>query len=489
MQSMQRQFGRLMSKSPGDNAKIAAILHDYEDADKLLAKVGFSCSCCFLGVPTGPIIENTKHLRDSWVEVGTTQWAIVKEYEGLYDPIVGASEGHGRHSITTTQQQLDRTFKLCEAYSELKDELIQEVTAIDNQVIRPATEARDYLQPIRKTIKKRENKRLDYEKAQEKFKKLQKKTGKTPKDEAQLSKAEYEMSCASEDFQVADNHIREALPPIIDATFTLIPHLLASHVCIQNRLLGLYYTVLHNYCEDHHFPSPPPPMEHVVSTWSVSFKPVQKEVEALSCIALGKAWRQPVRVAEDQTRKTSTSSVPTRSAFTRTSSGMAAGTEGSTATPRTVRIPSSNSVAGRHTAHSESSPEPYPPQSTSRVQLGMPTDFTTATALGQPQGTSCVTPAYTSSGSEYFGHQSEMSATVGSIAAKKKRPPPPPPVKRPQVYDEFVVAQYDFVGGDGDLSFREGDRIKVLEKTDTDQDWWVGELQGIKGNFPANYCK
>lgn len=82
-----------------------------------------------------------------------------------------------------------------------------------------------------------------------------------------------------------------------------------------------------------------------------------------------------------------------------------------------------------------------------------------------------------------------MSATYSSLAAKKKRPPPPPPVKRSQVSDEFVVAQYDFVGGDGDLSFREGDRIKIVAKTETDQDWWVGELQGIKGNFPANYCK
>ncbi|KAJ0384735.1 hypothetical protein COL922a_007737 [Colletotrichum nupharicola] len=261
MQSMHRQFGKLMNKSPGDNAKIAAILHDYEDAENLLGK----------------IIENTKQLRDSWVAVGTTQWAIVKAYEGLYDPIVGATEGHGRPSIATPQQQLDRTFKLREAYSDLKDELIEEVAAIDAQVIRPATEARDYLQPIRKTIKKRENKRLDYEKAEDKVKKLQKKTGRTPKEDAALSKAEFDMSCASEEFNVADTHLREALPPIVEATFTLIPHLLASHVCIQNRLLGLYYTVLHNYCEDHDFPSPPPPMEQLVSTWSSAFMPIRKE--------------------------------------------------------------------------------------------------------------------------------------------------------------------------------------------------------------------
>jgi hypothetical protein len=37
-----------------------------------------------------------------------------------------------------------------------------------------------------------------------------------------------------------------------------------------------------------------------------------------------------------------------------------------------------------------------------------------------------------------------------------------------------VVAQYAFVGqGGGDLSFREGDRIKVVKRTGTDQDWYV----------------
>lgn len=130
--------------------------------------------------------------------MATSQWAMVKEYEGLYDPIVGASEGHGRPSVTTPQLQLDRTFKLSGAYSDLKDELTEEVTAIDKQVIGPATEAHEYIQPLRKTIKQRENKRLDYEKAQEKVKKLQKKPGKTPKEDAALSKAEFEMTCASE---------------------------------------------------------------------------------------------------------------------------------------------------------------------------------------------------------------------------------------------------------------------------------------------------
>ena len=39
MQSMQRQFGKLMRKGPGDNAKVSMLLNEYEDADKVLAQV------------------------------------------------------------------------------------------------------------------------------------------------------------------------------------------------------------------------------------------------------------------------------------------------------------------------------------------------------------------------------------------------------------------------------------------------------------------
>lgn len=39
MQSMQRQFGKLMNRGPGDNAKVSVLLNDYEDADRLLARV------------------------------------------------------------------------------------------------------------------------------------------------------------------------------------------------------------------------------------------------------------------------------------------------------------------------------------------------------------------------------------------------------------------------------------------------------------------
>lgn len=53
-----------------------------------------------------------------------------------------------------------------------------------------------------------------------------------------------------------------------------------------------------------------------------------------------------------------------------------------------------------------------------------------------------------------------------------------------------MTALYDFGGqSEGDLAFREGDRIRVVKKTESTDDWWDGELRGVKGSFPANYVE
>ncbi|KAI5950421.1 hypothetical protein CANMA_005349 [Candida margitis] len=51
----------------------------------------------------------------------------------------------------------------------------------------------------------------------------------------------------------------------------------------------------------------------------------------------------------------------------------------------------------------------------------------------------------------------------------------------------FCYALYDFNGVEpGDLSFKRGNRIRILERTGS---WWVGEIMGQHGSFPANYVK
>ncbi|OTB07336.1 hypothetical protein M426DRAFT_20044 [Hypoxylon sp. CI-4A] len=492
MQSMQRQFGKLLHKSPGDNAKVAVLLNDYEDADRVLAK----------------LIDHTKAWRESWIDLAMAQLGIITEFDGLWDPIVGATDGHGKAAAPTPDPQLERTLKLKEIYTELKAELLEEVGLIESAIIRPAADAREFIAPLRKTVKKRENKRLDYEKCQDKVNKLQRKAGRSPKEEAALAKAEGEVARAAEEFNIADTHLRDTLPPLVSATFSLIPPLIEGVVVIQNKLLALYYTCLHNYCQDYDFPSPPPPMETVISTWSADFEPAKREVESITCIATGKAVRQPMKLPDDLTnldnsndnetdgQKQSTFSIG-ENGFRRTASGLIGSSSNNAPPPtgpRPNRVPSSNSLASLQSSNGA------PPRPSFATNLH-PTDFTTASRLGQTP-TPSISPGSTQPRTDYFGRPSTASTTASntslstavsaaSIAVKKKKPPPPPPKRigstRPE---EFVTAQYPFTGQSaGDLSFREGDRIKIVKKTGTDQDWWVGELDGVKGSFPANYCK
>lgn len=207
MQSVQRKFTKLRSKGPGNNASVSVLLKEYEDADQLLARVSLPLPfilaqpvslvlslTCFVT----QLLENSRAWRDAWASLVHHQLQFVVELEGLYDPIVGASDGHGRESVPTPRLQLERTFRLKQAYGELKSELEEEIGTIEDRVIRPAVEARDCIAPIRKTIKKRENKRLDYERAQEKVSKLHKKHTRTPKEEASLAKAEVDMAQAGD---------------------------------------------------------------------------------------------------------------------------------------------------------------------------------------------------------------------------------------------------------------------------------------------------
>ena len=318
---------------------------------------------------------------------------------------------------------------------------------MDSRVIVPATEAKEHIQPIRKTIKKRENKRLDWERYTDKVNSQSKKMSRSDRENAALAKtkeeleraADVSLSCGeelqpyaskrltlrSQDFRQADEHLRETLPPILTASFSIIPHLLAAQILIQNTLLAQYYTILHNYCLEMQFPSPPPPMDDVIAQWAHDHNPVRQQAESISVIAKGQGIRQHLNITSDINgkRPSATSSLSSRNTVPTTSAA------------RVMRIPS-------HTSQTSMPPTPA------------------AEVAQQP-----------------------------TYPVEKKRPPPPPKKKNLSQY-LYAEALYDFTGeGQGDLSFKEGDMIQVVKKTDSTDDWWEGRLNGVLGSFPANYCR
>lgn len=92
-------------------------------------------------------------------------------------------------------------------------------------------------------------------------------------------------------------------------------------------------------------------------------------------------------------------------------------------------------------------------------------------------------PPYQSPPSNYgqtYGHQKTPSYGNGGAATTRLPPPPPPPSRKP--HEETARALYDFNGEQsGDLSFREGDIITIVQKSQSQDDWWTGRIGGRQG--------
>ncbi|GAA5806683.1 hypothetical protein MFLAVUS_000031 [Mucor flavus] len=101
-----------------------------------------------------------------------------------------------------------------------------------------------------------------------------------------------------------------------------------------------------------------------------------------------------------------------------------------------------------------------------------------------------ASPAYTNQASPAYSNQYRPPAEnkYASQAATKRAPPPPPQSRKPG--EQTAKALYAFDGQQqGDLSFQEGDLITIVQKTDSQDDWWTGKVNGQQGIFPANYVQ
>ncbi|RHZ48874.1 amphiphysin [Aspergillus thermomutatus] len=81
------------------------------------------------------------------------------------------------------------------------------------------------------------------------------------------------------------------------------------------------------------------------------------------------------------------------------------------------------------------------------------------------------------------------SASASTVAAAKAKPAPPPPKPKPARFGaavETVTALYDYEAqAHGDLSFSAGDVIEIIQRTDNQNEWWTGRVDGREGQFPV----
>ncbi|KAJ5919727.1 hypothetical protein N7454_009562 [Penicillium verhagenii] len=484
MQSVQRKFGRMTTKRTADDSQVAVLLKDFEDADNLLTK----------------IIESTNAWRDAWGSIATFQSRVADEFDGLYAPIASSSETPTqRQSYNTPPAILARTNRLRRDYDELRTDMVQELTEVESRMIRPATSAKDYLAPVKKTIKKRNDKKTDFERYQSKVDSLIHKTKRTERDNANLAKAEADMATAKDIYRMADEDLCQRLPTLVSLLFSLVPFLIDAQIEIQHRMLALYYT------------------------------PPQGDVESLAIIAHGKSIRQSNETEEGRGKRPSFGgrSFTGLSVSSKASIGNLRGRSKSPAPPMPPNISNKPKPYGYENSRPVSPSSSVATFTPSLSAVSAVSSASTALTSGSGYFTPPVVPSeplpvpshsykrspspmpakppkptgiqFAPAGPKIDHHQAFVSPLpaaadpLASLAGKKKRPPPPPPArpaKPPRPTTTFMTALYDFGGqGPDDLAFREGDRIKLVRKTGSTDDWWEGDLNGVQGFFPANYVK
>lgn len=100
-------------------------------------------------------------------------------------------------------------------------------------------------------------------------------------------------------------------------------------------------------------------------------------------------------------------------------------------------------------------------------------------------------PPYSPSGAAGTSLVGRANSTSSSLAAAaKSKPAPPPPRPKPSHLGghnvETVTALYDYEAqAHGDLSFSAGDVIEVITRTNNENEWWSGRIQGREGQFPG----
>ncbi|KAI1778344.1 BAR-domain-containing protein [Hypoxylon cercidicola] len=337
--------------------------------------------------------------------------------------------------------------RACEEYEavvkDLQDSLKPELEMIDSRVIRPANELLDVLKVIRKTATKREHKKLDFDRRNATLKKIQEKKDKTAKDEKALWKAESDVEQATQEFNYFNDLLKDELPKLFGLERQFIQPLFQSFYYMQ---LNIFYT-LHEkmqHCDIGYFDL----TLDVEEAFMKKRADIQEQTELLTIVRFK---------TSGQKKPPKYGNKPAIEAGPRPAGLLTAGpTSSGTQELAAIKYgqPQSDLV--------ENPPPPY----------------SAASAMKSPMSPPLSSPA---------------SSGLAALAAGKPKPPPPKP--KPMRLSgapppETATALYDYSAqAENDISFRAGDIIEIVSRTQNENEWWIGKCHGKQGQFPGNYVK
>ncbi|KAF5392622.1 hypothetical protein D9757_002121 [Collybiopsis confluens] len=385
------------------------------------------------------LIKDTKSFTDAvngeLARLFTSGAGFATHFSVIFHPISGEYDLIGKHpEAAHTIKSVD---KYETAMEELRSAVAPELELIESRVVGPTKEFQGVMKTIQKTITKREHKLVDYDRFNNSLTKLRDK-----KENHSLSlnffvlQLEQDFEMASNEYDYINTALKQDLPRFMTLSTQFIDPLFHSFFYMQLNIFYIILEKMNGFAEETKYDISNIPGNEITSNYEEQRTDAWSHIEELNV----------------------TKRIISTSKFVQANRA-AGGGVGSGVSRATS---SSSSLSARPPPPSGFKKTPPPPPSIATAQNAPP-------------------PPYTASNG------------VASAAAAKRAPPPPPPLKpKPQLAPkpQFVIALYDFVAQtDGDLSFNAGDRIEIVERTASAEDWWTGKLNGVQGVFPGNYVQ
>ena len=379
---------------------------------------------------TDKLLKDAKVFSDSVIALLTSGANFATHFSNLFHPIAGEYDLIGRHP------ESEDTVRNVTAYQadmeELRQTLSPELELIESRIVGPVKELQTIMKGIRKGITKRDHKLLDYDRHNNSLTKLREKKEKTLNDEKNLFKMEQDFEMAVNEYEMINNAMKTDLPRFMVLATQFIDPLFHSFFYMQLNIFYLMLEKLQSFASGKYETTGTP--EEIEAAYHARTTDAMERVDALQ---ITKRIMSTAKLIQTNRQ--------------------ASGTLSAGSSMR--RAPSASSTVGSLAGKKA----PPPPPGAASSSFAAPPPYTPPAA----------------------------NSKVSVIG--KKAPPPPPPLKpkpslAPQV--QYVVALYDFVAqADGDLSFKTGDRIEVVERTASAEDWWTGRVNGQQGVFPGNYVQ
>ncbi|KIK47937.1 hypothetical protein CY34DRAFT_798802 [Suillus luteus UH-Slu-Lm8-n1] len=389
---------------------------------------------------TEKLLKDTKAFSENVISLFTSSAGFSNHFNFIFSPLAAEYNLQGKHP--SCEATIANTPPYSTALDELRSAISPELELIESRIVAPVKEFQGVLKLIRKSITKRDHKLVDYDRFNNSLTKLRDKKEKSLSDEKNLFKLEQDFEIATNEYDYINNALKTDLPRFMQLATHFIDPLFHSFYYMQLNVYYLFLEKMNSFAE---------------GRYDVTNAP-GAQIEADYEEKRTDAWSQ----IEDLNI---TKRIISTSKFVQANRG--AGGNSLTVSSSIGRSPS---VTSAGSGSSRSMPPSRAATTSSFIKKAPPPP---------PGQTPAPPPPY--------------SAASNDAGAATKRPPPPPPLKpkpKPEPVVEYVTALYDFdAQADGDLSFKTGDRIEIVTKTESQEDWWTGRLNGSQGVFPGNYVQ